>query len=131
MARASIHNMIRKQLSDLRKQIAHHEKMLKSLRSQEKNILQAVKLLGGKVAAGSGFSRDRSPAKGKAEVVKRSRRTNWDHVVNSLPEKFTMNDLAATSGARGKSRAYLHQIINRWKKAGVIQSVGRATYQKM
>ncbi len=131
MAKASIHNMIRKQLTDLQKQIAQHEKALKFLRSQEKNIRQAVKLLGGKIAAGPGPARGRPPGKDEAGVAKRSRRTNWDHVVNSLPERFTINDLAATPGARGKSRAYLHQIINRWKKAGVIESAGRATYQKV
>ena len=56
---------------------------------------------------------------------------NRNAIAQALPSAFTMDDLANTSGARGKSRAYLHQIINRWKKAGVIKSAGRAKYERV
>ena len=131
MAKASINRIIKKQLSEVRKQISRHEKALKSLRAQEKNIRKAARLLGGENLARSGSEPNLVTGKSKGEKTNKNQRTNWERVANSLPNKFTINDLAATSGARGKSRAYLHQIINRWKKSHVIKSAGRATYQKI
>ena len=135
MAKASISNIIKQQLSDIGKQISKHEKALGVLKQQEENIKLAARLLGGK----TGTTRGRPPGSRKAKagrvarpaVKRKRRRTNWDSIVKGLPSTFTMDQLAKTSGARGRSRAYLHQIINRWKKASVIKSAGRAKYQRV
>ncbi len=138
MAKVSINNMIQTQISEIRKQISKHEKALRSLKKQEKNIQHAARLLTGKGPATGVRRRRRAGRKAKAVTkgrpgarrVRKSRRTDWDAVVKAQPSIFTMDQLAGSRGARGKSRAYLHQIINRWKKAGVIKSAGRAKYQK-
>lgn len=136
MAKASIGNIIKQQLSDIGKEISAHEKALQLLKQQEKNIKEAARLLGGK----AGPTRGRPAAGGKPKAVaadrptvrrRRRRRTDWDSIVKGLPQTFSMDELANTSGARGKSRAYLHQIINRWKKSGVIRSAGRARYERL
>ncbi|MFQ5691512.1 MAG: hypothetical protein ACE5IM_00515 [Nitrospinota bacterium] len=137
MAKASIGSLIRIQLSDLRKEIGQHEKALRALKKKEKDLRQAARLLSGKGAAAGARKKGAAGRKTKGKKTKgtkaagTSRRTNWEATVKKLPATFTMNDLAGTRGARGKSRAYLHQIINRWKKAGVIKSAGRAKYQKV
>ena len=135
MAKASISNIIKKQLSDIGNQIRVHEKALKALKQQEKNIKEAARLLGGKAAPTRGRPpagrKPKAGASGRTVTRRRRRRTNWDAIAKALPSTFTMDELAKTSGARGKSRAYLHQIINRWKKAGVIKSTGRAKYQRV
>ena len=131
MAKTSINRIIKKQLVEVNKQIGRHEKALKSLRAHERNIRKAAKLLGGGNLVRSGSEQSLITGKSRGEDTNKNQRTNWNRVVNSLPNKFTIDDLAATSGAKGKSRAYLHQIINRWKKSRVIKSAGRATYQKI
>ncbi|MFQ5913989.1 MAG: hypothetical protein ACE5JS_12465 [Nitrospinota bacterium] len=138
MAKASINSFIKDQISDIRKQIGEHEKSLRSLRRRERDIRRAALLLGGKGAAGSPRRKRAAGRRKKAgrktpiavRAVRKGRRTNWEATVKSLSSTFTMDQLAGTRGAKGKSRAYLHQIINRWKKAGIIKSAGRATYQK-
>ena len=135
MAKASISNIIQKQLLEIGKQISKHEKALGALKKQQKNIKEAARLLGGKTVSTRGRpaagSKPKAGAPGRPATRKRRRRTNWDAIAKALPSAFTMDELAKTSGARGKSRAYLHQIINRWKKAGVIKSAGRAKYQRV
>jgi len=135
MAKASIGNIIKKQLSELGKQISEHEKALEALKRQQKNIKEAARLLGGKAVSTRGRAaagrKPKAGAPGRKTTRRKRRRTNWDAIAKALPSAFTMDELAKTSGARGKSRAYLHQIINRWKKAGVIKSAGRAKYERV
>jgi hypothetical protein len=137
MASASIKKLIKGQLTAIRKKISQHEKALKALRKEEKDIAQAAKLLTGK---GPAVTRKKSGPRRKTKAgrkvrrrtgaVRKGGRTNWDATIKSMPSTFTMDQLAKSRGAKGKSRAYLHQIINRWKKAGAIKSAGRAKYQK-
>ena len=138
MANPSINSLIRTQISDIRRQISEHEKALRSLKKQEKDIQRAAQLLAGKGTAVVVRRRRRAGRKVKAvrraragaRGVRKSRRTNWDAVVKSLPSTFTLDQLAGFQGVKGKSRARLHQILNRWKKTGVVKSAGRAKYQK-
>ncbi len=138
MANPSINSLIRTQISDIRRQISEHEKALRSLKKQEKDIQRAAQLLAGRGTAVVVRRRRRAGRKVKAvrrartgaRGVRKSRRTNWDAVVKSLPSTFTLDQLAGFRGVKGRSRAYLHQIINRWKKTGVIKSAGRAKYRK-
>lgn len=134
MARSSISTLLKSQLSGIRKEIAEHEKALRALKKEESNIQHAARLLTGKgVSAAGRRKRGAGRRNSRGSVAKTSmkgKRTNWETTVKALPSTFTMDDLAKTRGAKGKSRAYLHQIINRLKKAGTIKSAGRATYQK-
>ena len=135
MARTSINTLLKSQLSGIRKEIQKHEKLLRELKKEESNIQHAARLLTGKgVAAAGGRKRGngrRNSRGSSAKGAQKGKRTNWETTLKSLPTTFTMNDLAKSKGAKGKSRAYLHQIINRLKKAGTIKSAGRATYQKV
>lgn len=136
MVKASISNLLNDQLADVRKQVSGHEKALRALKQREKNLRRVARLLGEKAVGVRGKARTNRRAKAgkkaraKAKPLRKVRRTNWEATVKALPQTFTIEQLAQSSGARGKSRAYLHQIINRWKKAGVIKSAGRATYAK-
>ena len=136
MAKASISNLIRTQLAGIRKEISEREKALTALRTEEKRIQEAGRLLsGGQVAPRERRKvtrpRKESVKRTRAKTIRKGTRIDWNATLKSLPSNFTMDDLAKKRNVEGKSRAYLHQIINRWKKAGSIKSVGRAKYQKV
>ena len=134
MSTASINKMLKDQLGAIQTKIRQHEKALQSLQKEEKNIQQAAALLGAGRPGKPRRTRAAKTTKRPGAVAKRAgrrKRTDWDKAIQKLPPTFSLDQLAGSSGGKGKSRAYLHQILNRWKKAGVIKSAGRAKYEKI
>lgn len=134
MPTASINKLLKNQLGAIQTKIREHEKALQSLQKEEKGIQQAAALLGAGRPGRPRRTRAAKTTQTPRVVAKRAgrrRRTDWDKTIQKLPSTFSLDQLAGSSGGKGKSRAYLHQIINRWKKAGVIKSVGRAMYEKV
>jgi hypothetical protein len=52
-------------------------------------------------------------------------------VLQGLPGRFTIGDLAKAADAKGKSPVYLRQIAVRWAKQDKTKRVARGTYQKV
>jgi len=64
----------------------------------------------------------------------RARRTtpaNWNAMLDQLPSRFTVGDLAKEAGARRKSSGYVRQVAVRWAKQGKTKRIGRGKYQKV
>ena len=134
MPTASINKMLKDQLGAIQTKIREHEKALQSLKKEESNFQQAAVLLGAGRPGRPRGAKAAKPRRKPRAVTKRAgrrRRTDWDKTIQRLPSTFSLDQLAGSSGGKGKSRAYLHQILNRWKKARVIKSAGRAKYEKI
>ncbi len=134
MSTASINKMLKNQLAEVRTKIREHEKTLQSLKKEESNIQQVAVLLGAGRPGRPRGAKAAKPRRKPRAVTKRAgrrRRTDWDKTIQRLSSTFSLDQLAGSSGGKGKSRAYLHQILNRWKKARVIKSAGRAKYEKI
>jgi len=56
---------------------------------------------------------------------------NWDSVLDQLPSRFTVGDIAKAAGARRKSSGYARQVAVRWAKQRKTKRVGRGEYQKV
>ena len=64
----------------------------------------------------------------------RARRTtpvNWNSMLDQLPSRFTVGDLAKEAGAGRKSSGYARQVAVRWAKQKKTKRVGRGKYQKV
>ncbi len=134
MPTTSINKILKDQLGAIQTKIREHEKALQSLKKEQSNIQQAAALLGAGRPGRPRRTRVPKTTQTPKPVTKRAgrrRRTDWDKTIQRLPSTFSLDHLAGSSGGKGKSRAYLHQILNRWKKAGVIKSAGRAKYEKI
>ena len=64
----------------------------------------------------------------------RARRTtpvNWNSMLDQLPSRFTVGDLAKEAVARRTSPGYARQVAVRWAKQGKTRRIGRGKYQKV
>ena len=55
---------------------------------------------------------------------------DWNAVLATLPEQFTLDIMLAHKTAGEKPRGYLRQVVVRWSKEGRIKRTGRGMYQK-
>lgn len=88
--------------------------------------------LGGRISAaisGLGEKRAKAPrAKGRRRGGKR---VNWDAVLSSLPESFTIEDVLKNPDAARKGRAQIYPALNRWEAAKVIKRVAKGRYKRV
>jgi hypothetical protein len=101
-------------MTKIRRTVNSKSRELQSLKAELRRHEQALTLL----------SRRARPGKAPA------RRINWERALKKMPAQFTIGDLSTSRYARGRSRAYIHQIVSRWKKRGQIRSAGKGKYQK-
>lgn len=111
---------VQRGVSRLRREINRKTSELASLKGDLKKHLRVFKLLGGN-QAGRGRARGRT---------RRRATVDWNGVFKSLPNNFTIDDLAKQGGARRKSRLYLRQVLVRWGKQRKIKRTDRGKYQK-
>jgi len=52
-------------------------------------------------------------------------------MLDLLPSRFTVGDLAKKAVARRKSPSYVRQVAVRWAKQGKTKRIGRGKYQKV
>ena len=56
---------------------------------------------------------------------------NWNSMLDQLPSRFTVRDIAKKAGARRKSSGYVRQVAVRWAKQGNTRRIARGKYQKV
>ena len=56
---------------------------------------------------------------------------NWNSMLDQLPSRFTVGDLAKEAGAGRKSSGYVRQVAVRWAKQGKTRRIARGKYQKV
>jgi len=52
-------------------------------------------------------------------------------MLDQLPSRFTVGDLAKEAVARRNSPGYVRQVAVRWAKQGKTKRIGRGKYQKV
>ena len=56
--------------------------------------------------------------------------TDWNAVLATLPDQFSLGTMSAHKTAGEKPRTYLKQVIARWSTEGRIKRTARGMYQK-
>jgi hypothetical protein len=111
---------VSREVARIRREIDRKSSELASLRDSLKQHLRVSKLLG----------TDNARKSGARKLSKRGKLVDWNALLKSLSNTFTLDELAKNKSARGKSRPYLHQVLVRWGKQGKVKRVSRGKYQK-
>jgi len=115
---------VSREIDRLKKEIGQRTSQLASLKDDLRRHQKVYGLLRGA---------DRTARRPK-RPRRRARRTspvNWNSVLNQLPSRFTISDIAKRNEAKGKAPVYLRQIVVRWAKQGKTKRVARGKYQKV
>jgi len=118
---ASLPALVRREINRIRRDIAQRTSEVASLRGDLQKHQRVLRLL--MVERGA---RRRARRRGRRRAM-----VDWNAVLRSLPASFTLNDIAKQPAVRGKPRAYLRQIVVRWRKQGKTKRAGRGRYQRV
>ncbi|MFQ5896342.1 MAG: hypothetical protein ACE5JJ_11115 [Nitrospinota bacterium] len=110
-----VQQIVQSQIGRTQKGIEQKRRELRALQGELGRLRKAASLLG---------------ASGGAEARGPRKKVDWDKALARMPKGFTISELAATRAGKARSRAYLHQVVLRWKKKKLISSVGKGKYQK-
>lgn len=110
---ATLQRTVERELSRIHRRIADKTREIASLRNDLRKYQKVMGLV--------------APTNGR----RRGRQIRWDRVLAGLPPAFSLRDLAAADGASEKSRPYLQQVLQRWKRKGVVARRGRGLYRKV
>jgi hypothetical protein len=115
---------VRREIDRLQKQINQRISQLASLEDELIRHQRVYRLLGGA---------DRRPQRPRRArgTERRSTPVNWNSVLQGLPSRFTVGDLAKRDEAKRKLPVDLRQIAVRWAKQGKTKRVERGKYQKV
>lgn len=116
---------VRREMDRLKKEIGQRTSELASLKEQLRRHQKVYRLLGG-----SADRRARRPRKARGRA-RRTALVDWNFVLDQLPSRFTIGDIAKAGDAKGKSPVYLRQIVARWFKQGKTKRVARGRYEKV
>ncbi len=114
---------VRREIDRLKKEIDERSSEVAALKVGLVKHQRAYRLL-----AGSGAKLQRS-GKGRSRA-RRTASVNWNSMLDQLPNRFTVADIAKAAGARGKSSGYVRQVAVRWARQGKTRRVQRGKYQK-
>lgn len=118
---ASLSTLVRREINRIRRDIAQRTSEVASLRSDLRKHQRVLRLL----------MVERGAQRRATRRARRRAMVDWNGVLRSLPSSFTLDDIAKRPAARGKPRAYLRQIVVRWRKQGKTKRAGRGRYQKV
>ena len=120
---------VRKELDRLKKELAVATRRIAALRDEIKRHERIYSMLDG------GNTRKRSQqGRPIASPLKRGPRgamIDWNAVLATLPDQFTLDTMVAHETASERDRGYLRQVVVRWSKEGRIKRTGRGAYEKI
>ena len=115
---------VRREIVRLKKEIGQRTSELAASKDELIKHQRAYRLLAGRNTKAQRPGRMRGRARRTTPV-------NWDSMLDQLPSRFTVGDLAKAAGARRKSSGYVRQVAVRWAKQGKTKRIGRGKYQKV
>ena len=119
---------VRRQIDRLRKELAGATGQVAALQEEIKRHELVYDMLDGRKA---GKRSRRGPSTvGSLKRGPRGAMIDWNAVLATLPDQFTLETISAHKTASEKTRAYLRQVVVRWSKEGRIKRTGRGMYQK-
>ena len=111
---------VKREIDRLKKEIGQRTSELAAVKAELIKHQRAYRLLEGADTRAQRLRRKR----GRAPI-------NWNSMLDQLPSRFTVGDIAKAAGARRKSSGYARQVAVRWAKQGKTKRVGRGKYEKV
>ena len=107
--------------------------LLVSLRSEIRSGEAELGLLKEAEASLSRLTGLRESAVGRTEgrAARAVTRTNWNTVLEQLPQQFKASDLRTVPGVEGKRSSQLFAAITHWIEAGLVRRKGRGLYERV
>ena len=115
---------VKREIGRLKKEIGRRTSELAAFKDNLIKHQRAYRLLAG------GDTSAQRPRRRQGRA-RRSAPVNWNSMLDQLPSRFTVGDLAKEAGARRKSSGYVRQVAVRWAKQGKTRRIGRGKYQKV
>ena len=120
---------VKRQIDRLRNELAVAAGRVAVLRDEIKRHELIYDMLEGQRTA-------KRPRRGRlaVEPLKRGPRgavIDWNAVLATLPDQFTLDAMSAHKTAGEKTRGYHRQVVARWSKEGRIRRTGRGMYEKI
>ena len=119
---------VRRQIDRLRKKLAAATGQVAALRDEIKRYELVHDMLDGRKAGRR--SRQRRSEVGALKRGPRGAMIDWNAVLATLPDQFSLDTMVAHETAGQKPRVYLRQVAVRWSKEGRIRRTGRGMYEK-
>ncbi len=115
---------VKREIGRLTKEIGRRISELAAVKDELIKHQRAYRLLAG------GNTKPQRPGRRRGRA-RRTTPVNWNAMLDQLPSRFTVGDLAKEAGARRKSSGYVRQVAVRWAKQGKTKRIGRGKYQKV
>jgi hypothetical protein len=115
---------VKREIDRLKKEIGQRISELATLKDGLIKHQRAYRLLGGGNTSAQRSGKRRGRARSTTPV-------NWNSMLDQLPSRFTVGDLAKEAVARRNSPGYVRQVAVRWAKQGKTKRIGRGKYQKV
>ena len=115
---------VKREIDRFKKEIGRRTSELAALKDELIKHQKAYRLLAGRDTKAQRPGRRRGRAR-------RATPANWDSVLDRLPGRFTIGDIAKAADAGRKSSGYVRQVAVRWAKQKKTKRVGRGKYQKV
>ncbi len=119
---------VRRQIDRLRRELAAATVKVDALREEIKRYELVHDMLDGQKAGRK--SRQRRSEVGALKRGPRGAMIDWNAVLATLPEQFSLDTMVAHKTAGQKPRVYLRQVAVRWSKEGRVRRTGRGMYEK-
>ena len=119
---------VRRQIDRLRKELAAATGRVAALRDEIKRHELIYRMLDGR-----NTSRRSQRGRPTAEALKRGpsgAMIDWNALLGTLSDQFTLDTLTAHEAAGEKPRPYLRQVVARWVKEGRVKRTSRGMYEK-
>jgi hypothetical protein len=115
---------VRREIGRLKREIGQRTSELAAFKDKLIKHQKAYRLLAG------GDTTPQRPGRRRGRA-RRATPANWDSVLDRLPGRFTIGDIAKAADAGRKSSGYVRQVAVRWAKQKKTKRVGRGKYQKV
>ncbi len=115
---------VRREISRLKNEIGQRTSELAALKDGLIKHQRAYRLLAG------GDTTAQRPVR-RSGRARRTTPVNWNSMLDQLPSRFTVGDIAKAAGARRKSSGYVRQVAVRWANQKKTKRIGRGKYQKV
>ena len=115
---------VKREFDRLKKEIGQRTFELAALKDELIKHQRAYRLLAG------GNTKPQRPGRRRGRA-RRTTPVNWNSMLDQLPSRFTVGDLAKEAVARRNSPGYVRQVAVRWAKQKKTKRVGRGKYQKV
>ena len=122
--RENLITSVRREIDRLKKEIGQRTSELAAFKDDLIRHQRVYRLLAGRNTKAQ--RPGRRPGK-----ARRTTPVNWNSMLDLLPSRFTVGDLAKEAVARRNSPGYARQVAVRWAKQGKTKRIGRGEYQKV